>query len=147
MKKLVFMITIFALLMVVAIPVIASKDSDLDYINSIRTSYMEKVADQGLTMIYDDVFLLKAGEAYTFPLTVGRGDYEIWGFGGRGIRNLNIEIYSANGDSLAASKLGGNTPVLSFSEPVSRSHKVEYESAEFDPGVSQGYFLIVVVRK
>jgi hypothetical protein len=147
MKKLVFMIITFTMMVVVAMPVIASKDSDLDYINSVRSDYSDKVADQGLTMIYDNVFLMEKGVDYFFPLTVGKGSYEIRGFGGRGIKNLNIEVYSANGDTLAESKSAGNTPVLSFSEPVSRSHKVEFDCSEFDPGVSQGYFLIVVVRK
>jgi hypothetical protein len=146
MKKIVFMVVTLALLMLVAIPVIASNTSDLDYMNWVRSEYMDKINDQGQTMIFDDVKLVEEGSPYSFPLTVGRGNYEIWGVGGRGIQDLNIRIYSADGDLLSENSETGNYPVLSFSEPVARGHKVEVEGADFESGVTEGYFLVIVIR-
>ncbi|MCX6644749.1 MAG: hypothetical protein NTY09_00075 [bacterium] len=146
MKKLVFMVVTLTLMMLAFIPVMADDTSDLNYIESVRGEYMDKIVSEGQTMIFDDIRLVEEGSSYSFPLTVGKGDYEIWGVGGRGIQNLNVRIYSANGDLLSENSGTGNYPKLSFSEPVSRSHRVEIEGSEFEPGVSQGYFCVIVIK-
>jgi hypothetical protein len=146
MKNLIRMAIISGLLMLVAIPVIASDTDDLNYINSVQSEYMVKIVDQGQTMIFDEVRLLEKRSPYSFPLTVGTGDYEIWGIGGEGIVDLEIRIYSANGNLLSEDSQRGKYPVLSFSETISRSHRVEVECSEFESGVSQDYYLIIVVK-
>jgi hypothetical protein len=145
-KKLVFMVVTLALMMLVVVPVIASSTSDLEYLTSIRSEYMDKINDQGQTMIFDDIQLVEKGSPYSFPLTVGTGDYEIWGISGPGIRDLNIHIYSANGSLLSESIEAGNYPTLSFTEPVSRSHKVVVDISDFESGINAGYFLIIVIK-
>jgi len=145
-KKLVFVLITLALMMFVVIPVMADDTSDLNYIQSIRAEYMDKINSEGQTMIFDDIRLVEAGSPYSFPLTVGAGDYEIWGIGGQGVQDLNVLIYSADDTVLSKDIESNNYPKLSFSEPVSRSHRVEVECSEFDPGVTQGYFLVIVIR-
>jgi hypothetical protein len=146
MKKLVFLVVTLALLMLAAIPVIASDTNDLNSMKAVRSGYMDKINIQGQTMIFDDIRLLKDGVPYSFPLTVGRGNYEIWGVGGRGIRNLNVKIYSANGQMLSENSRIGNYPVLGFTESVSLSHRVEVQCTDYEPGISEGYFLIIVIK-
>jgi hypothetical protein len=146
MKKLYFSVVMLGLLMLAALPVIASDASDLNYMNDIRSQYMDKINTQGQTMIFDDVRLVQKGSPYSFPLTVGMGNYEIWGVGGIGIRNLNIRIYSADGSLLAENSETGNYPVVSFTESKSRSHRVEVSGSEFESGISQGYYLLIVVK-
>jgi hypothetical protein len=146
MKNLVFMVVTLVLTMLVMIPAMADDTTDLNYIQSVRGEYMDKIANEGQTMIFDEIRLIDKGSPYSFPLTVGEGNYEIWGVGGRGIVELNVRIYSANGDLLAENSETGGHPKLSFSEPKSRSHRVEIEASEFERGVSQDYYLIIVIR-
>src|SRR3989304_616827 len=133
MKKLVFMLMTLALMTLVAVPVSAYDASDLNYMKSVKADYMDKIVIEGQTMIFDDIRLVEKGSHYSFPLTVGTGDYEIWGIGGRGIQDLNVRIYSADGSLLSENMATGNYPKLSFSEPVSRSHRVEVTCSEFEP--------------
>jgi len=146
MKKLVFLLITLAAMVLLAIPVVADDTSDLNYMESVRAEYMDRINSEGQTMIFDEIRLVEEGSPYSFPLTVGTGDYEIWGVGGPGMRDLNIRIYSADRTLLAEDTETDNYPVLSFSEPVSRSHRVIIEGSEFEAGIDQGYYLIIVVR-
>ncbi len=146
MKKLVFLLITLAVMMLVAVAVMADDTSDLNYMESVRADYMDRIDSEGQTMIFDEIRLVEEGSPYSFPLTVGTGDYEIWGVGGPGMRDLNIRIYSDDGTLLAEDTQTDNYPVLSFSEPVSRSHRVEIEGSEFESGIDQGYYLVIVIR-
>jgi hypothetical protein len=152
MFKRLLVFSVLASLALIAVPAIASDNAkasgaDLDYISGVRSAYMDQIDHQGQTMIFDDIELVKEGSSYSFPLTVGTGDYEIWGIGGRGIQHLKVSIYSANRDLLAESTDTENLAALSFSEPVSRSHRVEVVGSGFDSGINEGYFLVIVIRK
>ena len=131
MIKRLLVISVLVVMASIAVPAIASNNTtslsssaDLAYMTGVRSDYMDMIDGQGQTMIFDDIKLVKEGSPYSFPLTVGTGTYEIWGIDGQGIRHLNVRIYSADQKLLAESTQTDNRAVLTFSEPVSRSHRV-----------------------
>jgi hypothetical protein len=107
---------------------------------------MDKIANEGYTMIFDDIKLVEDGSPYSFPLTVGESDYEIWGIGGLRISDLDVRIYDSNYDLVDEDNQTDNYPVVAFSAYESTRYTVEVEGYEFEPGFSEGYFLVIVVK-
>jgi len=158
MKKTKLLYWGIAVLMLIAMPTFATDGgvtdpSDLNYINGVKSDYMERITNEGnFTMIFDDIQLVQAGSPYTFPLSIGDGDYEIWGIGGSRISDLNVKVYDKHGDLteygdlVAEDSQAGNNPVVRFSAKGCTAYSVQVEGNGFEPGFSEGYFLVIVLK-
>lgn len=121
--------------------------ADLNYINGVKAEYMETIIRQGYELIFDNIEVVEEGNPYTFPITLGRGDYMIIAEGGLRIEDLDIAVYDDDWDLVAEDTSVGNTASVEISTRSSRSFTVEITAYDMASRFDEGYFLVVVVQE
>jgi hypothetical protein len=120
--------------------------SDLDYVTGIKNEQMETIAHEGYTMIFDNIDTVSEGSTYSFPLTVGEGDYVVYAFGGPRIADLDLAVYSG-GELVDEDSGNENIAQVGFSANRSTSFEIEVSPYEMESRFHEGCFLVIVVRE
>ncbi len=119
---------------------------DWDYISSVMDDYMELVIDEGYEMIYDEVELIDPYNQRTIRITLGRGDYIIFGEGGLRVDDLDLSVYDENNRLIAEDNMTDNFPICEFSVRESTPVEIDVVAYAMASGWDAGYYLLVIVR-
>jgi len=124
-----------------------SDNRDWDYINELMDEYMGTVIDEDYEMIYDEIELIGPNDPRTIRITLGRGDYIIFGEGGLRVEDLDLAVYDENNYSFAEDTMTNNIPICEFSVRESTPFEIDVTAYSMQPGWSEGYYLLVIVRE
>ena len=122
-------------------------EADREHVHNLLSEYMDMVIDMGYEMIFDQVQVAEADTPYTFRITLGRGDYIVYGEGGLRIMDLDMRVYDENGTMISEDNMDDNIPICEFYTPHSQTFEIDVYPYEMDENYRQGYFMIVVVRE
>ncbi|MCX6646893.1 MAG: hypothetical protein NTY09_11170 [bacterium] len=120
--------------------------TDREYVDGLRGSYMEMVDDENYEMIFDEIRLLQDGEPYTMRITLGSGDYIVYAEGGLRIADLDLRVSDGDGYVVAEDTQNDSNPVCEFSTRDSATYEIEIDPYDMVSGWSEGYYVIVIVR-
>ncbi len=126
---------------------IVSDESDHEYISGILDEYMTLVIEGDYEMIYDEIGILSMYESGTMTIDLGRGDYVLFAEAGLRIADLDLRVFNEDGYIVAADMLVNYAPMCEFTTKEAATFEVELTAHEMEPGWSEGYYMLVIVRK
>lgn len=122
-------------------------ETDLNYCKVVQGDYMAMIAHQDYQMIFDHINIVNVKKPATYPMTLGKGEYIIWGAGGLKINDLDIYVTDKEGNSIANDGTVDNLPFCEFTSSKSTRFNISVKAASMSEGYEEGYYLIIVVKK